>query len=91
MAIAVMKLISFIVWFNNQRKIVLLKYFVLFAAVTTLSGCSVKPWQKEYLSKRQMSLEPDSVLVKNFKSEGYTGRAISKGGYSIGGGGCGCD
>ncbi|MCB1827353.1 MAG: DUF4266 domain-containing protein [Coxiellaceae bacterium] len=66
---------------------------VLSAALTALilSGCGVKPWQKENLSKRQMYLEPDSVLVQSFKDEGYTGRAISRGGYSVGGGGCGCD
>ena len=56
------------------------------------SSCAtVKPWQKEILAKPEMSLEPSSVLVHNFKQEEYASREASQGGYSVGGGGCGCD
>ena len=72
------------------------KKIIFFSTMTYLilliSGCtSVKPWQKEYLAKPQMSPESSTALAMELKQEVYTSRSASKGGYSIGGGGCGCD
>ncbi|MCF6777222.1 DUF4266 domain-containing protein [Thiotrichales bacterium 19X7-9] len=65
---------------------------MMLSLVLLMSACaSVKPWQKEYLAKPQMSLESSTPLAEQFKQEVYTSRAASKGGYSFGGGGCGCD
>jgi len=61
------------------------------AAALLLSACStVKPWQKQYLSKPEMgfSADPgDSRITEHI----YTSREAASGGSGVGGGGCGCN
>lgn len=56
-----------------------------------LGGCSlVKPYQRELLAKRIMSMEqaPEAALLEQHV---YQYREGSAGGYGGGGGGCGCN
>ncbi|RIL09199.1 MAG: hypothetical protein DCC75_07085 [Proteobacteria bacterium] len=55
-----------------------------------LSACTpVKPWEKEYLAKPHMSFDPDPVEA-HYERKLYQAKEGSFGGYSVGGGGCGC-
>lgn len=64
---------------------------ILFIAALTLQSCAaVKPWEKEYLAKSSMALEPDSLEAR-FKRHVFESKEGSSGGYSAGGGGCGCN
>jgi hypothetical protein len=61
------------------------------ALLAALSGCSeVKPWQKGYLAKPIMALDPEP-LDSRFTQHVYQSKEGSSGGYGIGGGGCGCN
>ena len=72
-------------------KNVILVFSLTYLLLLCTACTAVKPWQKEFLAKPQMSLEPSSVLVQNLNQEAYTSREASSGGYAVGGGGCGCD
>ena len=66
----------------------------LLVLVFMLSGCasmeSVKPWERDLLSKPEMQLVPD--YFDNFFDEHiYFSKEASMGGQGVGGGGCGCN
>ena len=55
------------------------------------AGCSiVQPWQKGNLAKSEMSFDPDP-LEQRFADHTYFSKEAASGGYSAGGGGCGCN
>ena len=65
---------------------------IICLTVCFTNGCAtgLAPWQRGNLAKPQMALEPntlDSAVMKHT----YTSKEASSGGYSIGGGGCGCN
>jgi hypothetical protein len=63
----------------------------LFCACAVSSGCApVKPWQKEYLARPDMSFEPDPLEAKS-RQHVFTSREAAFGSYGVGGGGCGCN
>ena len=57
-----------------------------------VSGCAVdlKPWQRGNLAKPHMSVEPDG-LQRAIREQVVTSKESASGGYSVVGGGCGCN
>jgi hypothetical protein len=57
-------------------------------------GCTstptVQPWQKGNLAKSEMSFDSDP-LEQRFADHTYFSKEAASGGYSAGGGGCGCN
>lgn len=55
-------------------------------------GCiaDVKPWQKGNLAKPHMAVEPDALL-RAIREQIVTSKESASGGYSVVGGGCGCN
>lgn len=55
-------------------------------------GCAtgVKPWQRGDLAKPHMAIEPDALL-RTIREQLVTSKEASSGGYSVVGGGCGCN
>jgi hypothetical protein len=68
----------------------------LAALLALLGGCAQldamapKPWQKEILAKREMTLEGDAQEGR-MAQRVYNSRENAAGGYGVGGGGCGCN
>ncbi len=60
--------------------------------ITLQYGCSaaVKPWERGYLAKRSMALEPNAHEAA-LKQHTYFSKEAASGGYGVGGGGCGCN
>lgn len=61
--------------------------------VLALAGCSVpkvQAWDKQDLAKPAMALDADR-LDSRYSEHIYFSREGSGGGWSIGGGGCGCN
>ncbi len=59
----------------------------------SLSGCSelgVKPWERDILSKSEMTFG-DSSMDAAFDDHIYFSKEASSGGRSFSGGGCGCN
>jgi len=55
------------------------------------AGCSsVAPWERGYLAKPEMELEPYPVDAA-FRQHTFFSREGAAGGYGVGGGGCGCN
>lgn len=66
---------------------------VLFLMLISLSGCSelgVKPWERDILSKSEMTFG-DSSMDAAFDDHIYFSKEASSGGRSFSGGGCGCN
>jgi hypothetical protein len=56
-----------------------------------ISACSsVKPWEKQILAQSHMAIEPDP-LERAMLEQVVTSKEASSGGYSVAGGGCGCN
>lgn len=67
---------------------------LLLACALALCACTstptVKPWQKANLAKPEMAFDPDP-LEQRFADHTYFSKEAASGGYSAGGGGCGCN
>lgn len=64
---------------------------ILVTILAALSGCAnVKPWERGYLAKPEMSLDGDKADAR-FYQHIYTSKEAARGGYGVGGGGCGCN
>lgn len=62
-------------------------------AITLLAACSVTPvsaWQRGNLAKKQM-VRDSSGLNNALEQHTYASKEGTAGGYSVGGGGCGCN
>ena len=70
------------------------RYAIIFAICFVLlgSGCAIdlKPWERGVLAKNHMSVEPDP-LQRTIREQVVTSKESSSGGYSVVGGGCGCN
>lgn len=65
----------------------------LMLIVFSLSACSslgVKPWQRDILSKPEMTFG-DNSMDAAFDDHIYFSKEASSGGRSFSGGGCGCN
>jgi len=59
-------------------------------ALATLCGCaSVAPWQRGYLARPDMGLDPAAPARALDKT--YASKEAASGGGAVGGGGCGCN
>ncbi len=69
------------------------KRLLLLAPLILLSGCveSVQPWEKATLAKETMKEGGINKLTKKFEEHTYYSKEATKGGGTIGGGGCGCN
>ncbi len=71
-----------------------MKIIVYTGVLFALLGCSsldtVKPWDKDLLAKQSMQPVPD-YFENYFDNHIYFSKEASRGGQSIGGGGCGCN
>lgn len=57
-----------------------------------LAGCAtqVAPWERGYLARPEMALEP-YPLEASFRQHVFFSKESVSGGYGVGGGGCGCN
>lgn len=66
------------------------------AALVALAGCAQldamapKPWEKDRLAKKEMTIEGDAHDGR-LTQRVYTSKENASGGYGVGGGGCGCN
>lgn len=70
-----------------------LKIFTLFYFIFASAACSslgVKPWEREVLSKKEMTFGA-YVLEAGFEDHTYFSKEGSSGGRSFSAGGCGCN
>jgi hypothetical protein len=69
------------------------RWVLLVAATLALAGCTglgVKPWERDVLAKREMSLDADAAQA-GLDDHIYFSKEASSGGRGFGGGGCGCN
>lgn len=64
--------------------------FVLITVTCTSACTNVQPWEKGNFTKASMSLEPWSVPAYLNNKTMEKALESSRGGISLGGGGCGC-
>jgi hypothetical protein len=63
----------------------------LLLVALALTGCAtVEPWQRGYLAKPAMALEPAPGMAKALDKT-YAAKEAASGGGAVGGGGCGCN
>jgi hypothetical protein len=61
------------------------------ALVAILSGCAaVEPYQRGYLARPDMALEPALGTARALEKV-FTAKEAASGAASVGGGGCGCN
>lgn len=62
--------------------------------LASLAGCSliepVKPWQKGYLARPEMTFDGDHLETR-YNEHVYFSKEAASGGSGVGGGGCGCN
>ena len=66
---------------------------ILFGIIlaAALTGCvNVKPYERGYLAKPEMSFDSDTAEARNLQHI-YSSKEAAHGGYGVGGGGCGCN
>lgn len=65
---------------------------MLLPAFALLAGAcaTVEPWQRGYLAKPAMALEPAPGMAKALDKT-YAAKEAASGGGAVGGGGCGCN
>jgi len=56
----------------------------------SLQGCSVAPWERGNLAKKNMAITVNSGLSA-LRDHAFTSKEASQGGYGGAGGGCGCN
>jgi hypothetical protein len=67
------------------------KILLAVGALIALGGCvRVKPWQREYLSRRGLDFSGEKAETQ-FKQHLYESREGARGGTGQTGGGCGCN
>ena len=60
-------------------------------AALLLAGCAnVAPYQRGYLARESMALDPNPGMAKSLEKT-YSAKEAASGGASVGGGGCGCN
>jgi hypothetical protein len=67
-----------------------LKAVIAFLVGVSLCGCaSVAPWERGYLARPDMGLDPSAPARALDKT--YASKEAAAGGGAVGGGGCGCN
>ena len=78
----------------NRRSLTVKHVLPLALVVAGLSGCSAltppQPWEKGNLAKPEMTMG-GNPLEQRYQQHIYTSKEAASGGYSVGGGGCGCN
>jgi len=64
---------------------------VLAAAVLAGACTPVAPYQRGYLARPDMAMEPAGAGTAKALEKIYPAKEAARGGASIGGGGCGCN
>jgi hypothetical protein len=60
-------------------------------AALLIAGCAnVAPYQRGYLARESMALDPNPGMGKALEKT-YSAKEAASGGASVGGGGCGCN
>jgi len=60
-------------------------------AALLLAGCAnVAPYQRGYLAREAMALDPNPGMARALEKT-YSAKEAASGGASVGGGGCGCN
>lgn len=67
----------------------ILSYLVFCLCIVSCSKTTVRPWEKEFLAKKIMQIDPDPLEAK-FKQHIFDSKEGASGGYGVAGGGCGC-
>lgn len=69
-----------------------MKRLLLVAALGLVAaGCAnVKAYERGYLARQDMQFDADPVDAR-FKQHIYGSKEAARGGYGVGGGGCGCN
>lgn len=64
----------------------------LLAAALAAAACApVAPYQRGYLARPDMAMEPADAGTAKALDKIYPAKEAARGGASIGGGGCGCN
>lgn len=63
-------------------------FFLIF--ILLLSACTVAPWERGNLAKREMLVTPDPVR-SSLRAHVFDSKEASSGGSGTVGGGCGCN
>jgi len=64
----------------------------LLAAAVLAGACTpVAPYQRGYLARPDMAMEPSDAGTAKALEKVYPAKEAARGGASIGGGGCGCN
>ncbi len=74
--------------FPNRIKITDL--FIILILLGLSSGCSVAPWERGNLAKREMLISPNPVR-SSLRAHVFDSKEASSGGTGAVGGGCGCN
>jgi hypothetical protein len=61
-----------------------------FVLICLLTGCSVAPWERGNLAKREMSISPSPNRTA-LRKHVFDSKEASQGGVGLVGGGCGCN
>jgi hypothetical protein len=68
-----------------------MRFLAAAAAALLLAGCvEVAPYQRGYLARPDMALDPMPGTAKALEKT-YSAKEAASGGASVGGGGCGCN
>ena len=68
-----------------------MRIVTLAIAAALLGGCvEVAPYQRGYLARPGMALDPSPGTAKALEKT-YSAKEAASGGASVGGGGCGCN
>ena len=68
-----------------------MRILALAIAAALLAGCvEVAPYQRGYLARPDMALDPTPGTAKALEKT-YSAKEAASGGASVGGGGCGCN
>jgi hypothetical protein len=63
----------------------------MLVAMLALAGCAnVAPYQRGYLARESMALDPNPGMARALEKT-YSAKEAASGGASVGGGGCGCN
>ena len=68
-----------------------MKALMVLSLMAFLAACAqVAPYQRAYLARDDMALDPNPGLAKAIEKT-YSAKEAALGGASVGGGGCGCN
>ncbi|MGZ5035646.1 MAG: DUF4266 domain-containing protein [Usitatibacter sp.] len=67
------------------------RFTLVLVLAAAVSGCTaVAPYQRGYLARDDMALDPDPGTAKAIEKT-YAAKEAASGGAAVGGGGCGCN